>query len=1532
MGAGPLESPVAPTRNAWDIGPWVARLSAQLDRPGVVRAALMAVLLLAALFRFNNLGWDDGLRLHPDERFLITVTNDLTWPESFDSYFDPTASTLSPYALPDMGLYVYGTLPVYLVKLSAKILGITDASDLLLLGRAISALFDLGAIWLLFLVGRRLYGPRVGLLAATLLALSVLNIQLAHFYTVDTFANFFIVATVLALLRASADGRLSDYALAGVMFGLGLASKISVATLAVPVLLAAGLDLRRRLLASERLAPALEQTAVRLLTTFVLAALLFRVVQPIAFAGPDFWNWSLNPQWREDIAEQGRIVAGDADLPWLQQWTDRPASFALANIVLWGLGLPLGLAGWAGFVLMAYELIRHRRLEHLIPVVFVAVTFVYHAATFVKFMRYFLPIYPFLALMAAYLLAAVWRWARATAVGETRARQLPPWLRPTPAAAAALLVVVVGGTLLYATAFSSIYGRPHTRVEASRWMYANIPPGSVLANEHWDDWLPIGGVDGKTAYGDNGMFRSVDMRNYESDTPEKLDQMVGNLSEADYIILSSNRLVDSIPRLPLRYPLTIRYYELLLAEQLGFERVAEFSSYPRLFGIAIPDQSAEEAFTVYDHPRVQIFQKTAAFDPDEVRRKLGEGVAWDAVLPLTPRQASLAPDGLLLTPAEQQAYRETARWSSAGVGEGSWGSAAPVVAWALAVLLIGVLALPLTFLAFGRLADRGYGFAKALGLLLAGWGVWALASLRVAPFTFATVAIVLAPLAVLLGVALRARGAELAAFLRASWRLLLLEEVVFWLCFALALGVRWRNPDLWHPSLGGEKPMDLAYLTAVVRTPYFPPYDPWFAGGFINYYYFGFVLVATLIHLTGIAPHIAYNLAVPLFFALTAAGAFSAAYNLAHGWRQRGERGDDGATSRGPLLAGAMGALFVAVLGNLGQVKLLWDGVRGLSALRPAGEAPASVVMQLAQFGDGLARLAGGARLNLRTEWWYWNASRLIPGGPGEAGPINEMPVFTFLFADLHAHLMALPFTVLAVAFAVAIVHEPAGEATPWWRDWPGLLTRALLALTLGALWPLNTWDVPTYIALAGAALLCREYARHGRLTAAALWGAAAQLAAVVILARLLFLPFHASYAGAYFAAELWRGSRTPLWAYLLVHGLFLFLLGSYLVLELTRGTGHNALARTFGLSLRRWRRFGRARRLFARLVRPTPVYSLALALLEAALAVVLVLVFFSGPAALALTLSILTALLLLSPRPEPRRQLALCMIGLGLVLTALVEFVVLKGDISRMNTVFKFYLQVWVLWGIAAAAVLPWVLGQLRAGATRLAHAARPLPELPEGSVWTPETMAEAEAHQRVQRRLSPSGWWRWAFGALLAAAALYPLTAVPVRIGDRIDGSAATTLDGTAYMRAGVYRDQDQELRLEWDRQATEWLRANAAPLSTVLEANTPLYRWGGRVSIYTGLPAVIGWDWHQKQQRAALPGQLVDRRIEDVRAIYTTADADAAERLLRRYGVRYIYLGPLERIYYPGEGLAKFEREQGRRWDRVYENEQVQIYAVR
>jgi hypothetical protein len=301
-------------------------------------------------------------------------------------------------------------------------------------------------------------------------------------------------------------------------------------------------------------------------------------------------------------------------------------------MVIWGMGIPLGLAGWLGWIAALWALVRYRRSEHLIPVLWVGLLFLHQGTQWVKSMRYFLPIYPLLALLAAWWIHRIWDFL------IQRERSRAHLVRsPYKLTVAILLFSIPFATFLWAIAFMSIYTTPHSRIQATEWIFANVPPKSVLANEHWDDALPLRmKKDGKDLTFD---AERLTLEWYSDDSLTKLRQCLEKLDRSEYIILSSNRLYDSIPRLPMRFPMSIAYYEALFSGELGFERVAEFTSYPRIFGIEFPDQSAEEAFSVYDHPRVQIFKKTQRYSPQATAQILGN-VNWDAVRRLSARQAT----------------------------------------------------------------------------------------------------------------------------------------------------------------------------------------------------------------------------------------------------------------------------------------------------------------------------------------------------------------------------------------------------------------------------------------------------------------------------------------------------------------------------------------------------------------------------------------------------------------------------------------------------------------------------------------------------------------------------------------------------------------------------------------------------------------------------------------------------------------------------------------------------------------------------
>jgi YYY domain-containing protein len=1685
-------------------------------RPRTIRIFLVLgiILLVGSAFRFYNVNWDKGTyHIHPDERHMAMVITRIEWPGSLLEYFDTSHSPLNARNV-DM-VYFYGTFPLFLTKAVGTLLGRTGYDEIHLVGRVLSALFDLASILLLFFLGRRLFDWRVGLIASFLLALTVLNIQGSHYFAVDTFLTFFVGLTIWFTLDLAEGKGWPAYLGLGLSMGLTLACKVSVFLLVVVVAVGGWLCLRRRLSAGEASRKVILSTAGGLALAAVVAIAVFRVAQPYAWAGPNYQGWDQvpepwgerlrvfervpepiravimpNPQWIADIVSAGAQQTGEADLPWGRQWTERtPWLWPLENMVLWGMGVPLGIAAWAGVFWAFYQLVRSWRRRRrqsavggeiksrplgagrwdlvLIPLLWVLLTFLWQGMQYVKSVRYFLPIYPYLAMFAALLVISAWDWAKGRRWGAK-------------ALAGGLATFVLLGTLAWAFAFIQIYTEPVTRVQATRWMYDNIESGATLtyrtpdgetgalqiavpseqvyaangqwlttlftpaedmiatdvvmnnltglegssegafevqltsdqseeywlaqaeieatfggeggkrhvidipdvelaagqsyylrtratrgapllslgaaiANEHFDDPLPFS-MDGRIAFG-SGPYRGLDLTLYDEDTPEKLEKLLDTLDQADYISMSSGRLWQSIPRLPMRYPVTTRYYELLFAGELGFEKVAEFHSYPRLFGIEFDDTWAEEQFTVYDHPKVLIYRKTEDYNRDLVRVMLSEGVDWGNIPHwLNPRDVPEwrreqarsqgqqdqqdtiedAKNNLMLTEEQRLLQEQGGTWASI-FDRNSLSNRWPTLSWLVLLGVLGFTTLPLTLAVFRWLPDRGYILARPLGVLLLAWLSWILTNLTPLHYSRGTIGLAMALIAVVSYGTLLLPGQRrrLAALWHQQKRLIFTTEVLFLVFFAIFWLIRWGNPDLWHAWKGGEKPMDFAYLNAVIKSTEFPPYDPWFAGGYLNYYYFGQVMVGTLIKLIGIVPNIAYNLVIPTWFAMTAMGAFSVTYNLvAKHSKERGDvdedRQSDAVASEPssflrPVLFGLAGALLVAVLGNLAEIHLLLlklgEGV--LQDFQSTIPGLAGLVRVLVGTAE---TLFGGRALPAGLDEWYWNASRAIPAGPYES-VITEFPFFTFLYADLHAHLIAMPLTFLSLALAVSVVKRPTSIEMGWRAGWKSVTSQLLLlfvwSLAIGAMRTTNTWDVPPHLLVVLGALVIGEFSRRGRFTWRLLWAVVWKLGLVFVLSwTILYWPFWTNYGSYYNSLGLWTGTRTPIWAYLVIHGLFLFAIVSYLVARVFgrwEDLRPDPLLHRLRLTWR-YRRNGERLQQAARLVhvRGLPVgpvvwLSLGLLLLLEILLLLPGLFSFTRASAeaaeagahlyrglsvfaLGLPMGILTLLVLLRRGLSATERLWAYLVLLGLGMSLGVEVIVLQGDIGRMNTVFKFYLQVWLIWGVAAAAALAWML-------------------------------------PRVRRWRVGQGLWLGALAILLLFAALYPPVATLAKVRDRFDPGLGPGLDGWAYMETANYYDPNgAAYDLKWDLEAIKWLLDNVVGSPVILEGHAPEYRWGARYAINTGLPTVLGWNWHQRQQRAAAGDHQVWDRAGDVARIYNEPVPALIEPLLDKYRVRYIVVGPLEWTYYERAGLEKFEQMAARGTLQVaFQNAGVIIYQV-
>ncbi|HEX5140203.1 MAG TPA: glycosyltransferase family 39 protein, partial [Dehalococcoidia bacterium] len=434
---------------------------------------VVVVALLGLSARLYDVHWDDGSHIHPDERHLTLVTAGLHLPSSIGEYFDTDSSRLNPYNLENSGSFVYGTLPVFLTKTAAVVTGNDNYDDLVIVGRRLSALFSAATVLLVFLIGRRLYGDWAGVIASVFMAVSPLAIQHAHFYVVDPFLTFFMAATLYYALRIVQEGSWADFALAGLMLGLGMACKVT-GVLLVPVLLLAAL-MRLWPVLSERWSwrAELRTPMLGFVLAMAVAFLAFRVAQPYAFDSPKLsdlapWTISLNQRWQDDQEQQSRLLGGDVGFPPSVQWIGRtPYVTPLTDMIEWGMGPAFGITGWLGAAYAAYRVFRYRDGRHLLPLAFVLVYFGFMGRQFSLYMRYFLPLYPVLAVLGAYALIEACKDGMALAQRLGR-----PAVSKAVYAGAGLVVVA---SVLAGLAYLSIYTRDFTRAEATRWMYANIP-------------------------------------------------------------------------------------------------------------------------------------------------------------------------------------------------------------------------------------------------------------------------------------------------------------------------------------------------------------------------------------------------------------------------------------------------------------------------------------------------------------------------------------------------------------------------------------------------------------------------------------------------------------------------------------------------------------------------------------------------------------------------------------------------------------------------------------------------------------------------------------------------------------------------------------------------------------------------------------------------------------------------------------------------------------------------------------------------
>jgi YYY domain-containing protein len=866
-----------------------------------------------------------------------------------------------------------------------------------------------------------------------------------------------------------------------------------------------------------------------------------------------------------------------------------------------------------------------------------------------------------------------------------------------------------------------------------------------------------------------------------------------------------------------------------------------------------------------------------------------------------------------------------------------------IIRWWLVLLLLGSVAFPLSFTIFKKLPDRGYAFTKMFGLLLVAYVYWITGSLGFLGNNTGGIIVSIVVVG-LMAYWIYRRSIDgdqasanldkniasineqpIGSWVRNNWTQILWTELVFAALFLVWVWVRSQNPAI----AATEKPMEFAFLNSIGRSPYFPPLDPWLSGYAISYYYFGYVMTSLIARLAHVPEQIAFNLALAWLIAGAGTGAFGMVFNLL---RLQGAR-------RSAMMLGLVAALAIPVVGNL-TIGLEVAHANNLGSaefwqwldVRDLNEAPVP---------EALPRYESSSWW-----WWRSSRplhEYYLSGRPEEGlEPIAEFPGFSFILGDLHAHVLALPFAFLSLATALvwwlprgkgADGGDPLAEwdsegffdhfqssiryiGTPLW------LTSGLI---LGGLAFLNTWDVLIYLfVILGAFLLARwrDEGWQSRHVTQVFYIAGLLLIPAVLLYMPFFLGFRSQAGAPYLLPMLMRPTRLvqwliifgmPLWAIIIfllalvsrqrfrywqtglltILVLFVVLFGiallfSFIVAASNEGAGIVInLAGELGTPLAQ---------------RPDQAFAIGWAISS----IVDLLPTYIGArisyGALALFLTSILGMVVMiwretltstgnvqeSASPKARAEnnvlpFVLLLIATGALLTLGPEFIYLRDNFGqRINTIFKFYYQAWVMFGVAALYAV--------------------------GYLWL-----AWRGSKKVVPILATAG-----YTLAFLVASLFPIYAVNSRAMEyrgpvTAEGRQPATLDGLAQMA----------LFNPGDYAAVLWLDENAAGTPVVLEAVGGQYTNYGRISSSSGLPTILGWPGHEYQWRGATPEPAVREPI--VTDIYTTPNLENVAALLDSYNVRYIVVGGMERDRYGLAGMDKFSENL----DVAFESDGVTIY---
>jgi len=777
-----------------------------------------------------------------------------------------------------------------------------------------------------------------------------------------------------------------------------------------------------------------------------------------------------------------------------------------------------------------------------------------------------------------------------------------------------------------------------------------------------------------------------------------------------------------------------------------------------------------------------------------------------------------------------------------------------IMKWWFISVILGLLAFPISFYLFRKSYEKGWLFSKVVAIFIVSYFSWILGFFNYSLATILIVILLMTGFSVYLFLKMKN---EIFEFMNEKPAVLIISELFYLFIFIGYALFRSYQPDI----IGTEKFMDFAFMNSITRADKMPPFDPWMAGETfkISYYYFGYFIMSVMMKLVNIPNGIAYNLALTYVVGLSALAMVGLGYNLTKNF-----------------LIGFLAAAFLLLISNIdGFIQVVRHGL---------------------SFND--------------FNWWH--TSRIIDYKDYDT-TINEFPFFSFLLGDIHPHQMAIPFVLLALNIALCFIKYE--DKNIFEKNMEKITFIVFAGLVVGGLWFLNSWDFPTYFFIMVLSILSYKFSSEQKVNE---WmnDALISIGLILGIGIVAYLPFTLFFKSQASGIGITK-ANTQIKDYVTIFGIMLFPILSFLVFrilnwiyaikyqgmagiktkkrnlycprcsfELREGklicgqcgykiSGEELMLGGIELPIKKGNENALA--FFKFLVDPV-AFKNNIIYISAAIVAAISLIFliyksiidkpnYGFFSAVMLIILSIVFLLAITKVEIKENQFVILLIFTGFLLSLGCEFLHIRDTfgkagehsaLERMNTVFKFYYQTWILFSVAAAYGFFWV--------------------------------------RHFYLKFKPAyvrAIWNGAFIFLIFTGLFYPVAASVVKT----DGfKGYVTLDGSEFL----------ETRYPGDYQAIQWIKANIKDTPIILEAHGAEYTEYARISSFTGLPTVLGWPGHELQWRGTWDEQ--GKRMADIDKIYTTTDINEAQSLIKKYNIKYVYVGILEKIKPEYRGAPK------------------------